>query len=113
MRIVIRVQPGAPSTSVGGDYDGALVVRVHEVAEKGRATAAALLALAEALGARRRDVRLVGGGASRRKTVEIDFDLPAGDPRRTSAEQAVSRRVAELRQAPGPLAPSQQARRSR
>lgn len=112
MRIVIRVQPGARTPSVGGDHDGALVVRVLEVAEKGRATGAALRAVAEALGVRARDVRLVAGGASRTKTLEIDFDFPAGDPRRTRAEQAASRRLAELRRAPGARSPSEQSGRS-
>jgi uncharacterized protein YggU (UPF0235/DUF167 family) len=113
MRIVIRVQPGARSPSVGGDYEGALVVRVPEVAEKGRATAAALRAVAKALGVRMRDVRLVAGGSSRRKTIEIDFDFPVGDPRRARAEQAASRRVVELRQAPDAHFPSGQAERRR
>ncbi len=109
MRIEIRVQPGSRSASVGGDYDGALVVRVPEAPEKGRATAAALRAVASALGARSSDVRLVAGGSSRRKIVEIDFDFPPGDPRRALAERACARRVLELRREAGGRPPSEAA----
>ena len=70
--MTIRVRPGAPSTSVGGDYGGALVVRVSARAVAGQATAAALAAVAAAFGVRRRAVRLVTGAASRTKVIEID-----------------------------------------
>jgi uncharacterized protein YggU (UPF0235/DUF167 family) len=72
VRATIRVRPGAGRTSVGGEYDGALVVRVQQRAVDGKATTAALRALAEALGVRADDVRLVSGRASRTKIVEID-----------------------------------------
>ena len=71
MRISIRVRPGASRTSVGGSYDGALVVRVSERAVDGKATAAALTAVAKALGIPARDVTLVAGATSRTKTVEV------------------------------------------
>ena len=71
MRVSIRVRPGASRTEVGGSFDDALVVRVTAPAEGGRATEAALVALADALGLRRREVRLVLGAASRTKLVEI------------------------------------------
>lgn len=48
-----------------------LVVRVTDRAVDGRATEAALRALAEALGLRRRDVSLVHGATSRTKLVEL------------------------------------------
>jgi uncharacterized protein YggU (UPF0235/DUF167 family) len=72
MRVTIRVKPGAGRTVVGGRYDDALVVRVSERAVDGKATDAALRALADALGVRRADVRLVTGATSRTKVVEID-----------------------------------------
>lgn len=72
MRAAIRVKPGSGRTVVGGRYDDALVVRVRERAVDGRATEAALRALAEALGVRRADVHLVTGSTSRTKIVEID-----------------------------------------
>jgi hypothetical protein len=71
VRVSIRVRPGARTTAVGGSFDGALVVRVVERPEGGRATEAALAALASSLGVRRREVRLVAGTTSRTKVVEI------------------------------------------
>lgn len=71
VRLAIRVRPGASRTEVGGSYGGAIVVRVAARAVDGRATEAALIALAKAVGLRRRDVRLLNGAASRDKVVEI------------------------------------------
>lgn len=71
MRVTIRVRPGSGRTVVGGSHDGALVVRVGERAVDGRATEAALAALASALGVRRKEVALVTGATSRTKVVEV------------------------------------------
>jgi uncharacterized protein YggU (UPF0235/DUF167 family) len=71
VRVTIRVRPGSGRTVVGGEHDGALVVRVAQPAVDGRATEAALSALASALGVRRRDVSLVTGATSRTKVVEV------------------------------------------
>jgi uncharacterized protein YggU (UPF0235/DUF167 family) len=76
MRVAIRVRPGASRTRVGGAYADALVVAVGARAVDGRATEAALAALADALGVRRRQVRLVTGATSRDKVVEIDAAGP-------------------------------------
>jgi hypothetical protein len=73
--VTIRVKPGASRTRVGGSYGDALVVAVQARAVDGKATEAALQALAAALKVRRRDIRLVTGVASRTKVVE----LPDGD----------------------------------
>jgi uncharacterized protein YggU (UPF0235/DUF167 family) len=73
------VRPGASRTKVAGAYGEALVVAVSARAVDGKATEAALVALADALGVRRRDVRLVTGATSRDKAVEVDdvaCDLP-------------------------------------
>jgi uncharacterized protein len=67
----VRVQPGASRTVVGGSHDGALVIRVGARAVEGQATAAALGALAKALGVRQRDVVLVTGATSRTKVVDV------------------------------------------
>ena len=68
----IRVKPGAGRTRVGGRYgDDVLVVAVQAPAVDGRATAAALKALADALDIPTRDVTLVSGATSRTKLVEI------------------------------------------
>jgi hypothetical protein len=70
-RIAVRVRPGASRTAVGGTYGESLVVAVNARAVEGKATEAALKALADALGVRRRQVTLVTGAASRDKVVEV------------------------------------------
>lgn len=74
MRVAIRVKPGGSRTRVGGTHGDALVVKVAARAVAGQATEAALRAVAEALGVRRRDVALVSGQTSRDKVIEIDGD---------------------------------------
>jgi uncharacterized protein YggU (UPF0235/DUF167 family) len=59
---------------VGGEHGGVLVVRVVEPADKGRATAAALKAVADELGVSRRCVTLTSGATSRRKVIDIDCE---------------------------------------
>ena len=71
MRVTIRVRPGAGRTQVGGEHAGALLVRVTAPAVDGRATEAALAAVAGAFGVRRRAVTLVSGATSRTKVVEV------------------------------------------
>ncbi|WP_299953113.1 DUF167 domain-containing protein [uncultured Modestobacter sp.] len=70
--MAIRVRPGAGRTAVGGEHDGALVVRVSARAVDGKATEAALAAVADAFGVRRSAVTLVTGATSRTKVVEVD-----------------------------------------
>ena len=89
MRIEIRVRPWASRTAVGGAHGEALVVAVTAPAVDGRATDAALTAVAEAFGVHRRQVRLVAGATSRTKIIEV-----AGDEARVGA------RLAELRGRP-------------
>jgi uncharacterized protein (TIGR00251 family) len=69
--VAIRVVPASSRTSVGGRRGEALVVRVTAPAVDGRATAAAMAALAEAIGVRRAAVELVSGATSRTKLVAI------------------------------------------
>ena len=71
VRITVRVRPGSARPGVGGKHDGALVVRVSERAVDGRATAAALAAVAAAFGVRRHVVSLVAGASSRTKTLDV------------------------------------------
>jgi hypothetical protein len=77
MRIALWVRPGSAQTGVGGEHDGALVVRVSARAVDGKATAAALAAVAAAFGVRRPAVTLVAGAASRRKLVDVAGADPA------------------------------------
>jgi hypothetical protein len=76
MRITIRVRPGSARPRVGGEHAGGLVVGVSAQAVDGKATEAALAAVASAFGVRRGDVRLISGASSRTKVIDID----AGDP---------------------------------
>ena len=88
--IAIRVKPGASRTMVGGSHPGpygpALVVAVGARPVDGQATAAALEALAAAIGVRARELRLKAGAASRDKLVEV-----------AGGDEAVAERVALLR----------------
>jgi len=78
--IAIRVKPGAARTTVGGVHDGpygpAVVVAVNAPPVDGRATTAALRALAEAIGLRPGRLTLKAGAASRDKLVSVE-DPPA------------------------------------
>jgi uncharacterized protein YggU (UPF0235/DUF167 family) len=75
MRVTIRVRPGASREYVGGTYgDGAIVVRVCVPAVGGRATEAALRAVASASGVRRSAVHLVSRATSRDKVIDIQGD---------------------------------------
>jgi uncharacterized protein len=91
MRITIRVKPGSARPGVGGEHEGALIVRVSARAVDGKATEAALAAVADSFGVRRSAVRLVSGTSSRTKIVDIDADDP--------------RLLASLLAAPGRLTP--------
>lgn len=82
-RIAVRVKPGAARPLVGGEYagtafgqTGSLIVAVRERAVDGRATAAALAALAQALDVPARSLRLVAGAASRDKIVAVTDPPP-------------------------------------
>ncbi|MCW2598254.1 MAG: hypothetical protein JWM02_83 [Frankiales bacterium] len=65
------MRPGASRTLVGGNYEGALVVRVGARAVEGQATEAVLAAVAGAFAVKRRDVVLISGATSRTKVVEV------------------------------------------
>lgn len=96
MRISIWVRPGSAYPQVGGEYGGALVVRVAERAVDGKATDAALAALAAALGVQRRDLGLVAGARSRRKLVEITGADPAAVSRLLAGPLLEAERPARL-----------------
>ena len=84
VKVEILVRPNSSRDLVGGTHDGALVVRVVAPADGGRATRAALQALAETLGIPKSQVSLIRGATSRRKMVEIGSG-------RTGPEQVESR----------------------
>jgi len=67
----IRVIPGAGRTSVGGSRHGALLVRVAEAPEKGRANQAVIEAVAAALALPRRAIEIDSGERGREKRLRI------------------------------------------
>ena len=80
MRLPIRVKPASARPAVGGRHDGpygpALVVAVNEPAVDGRATEAAVRAVAAALRVRPAAIAVRLGLTSRDKLLEI-ADPPA------------------------------------
>ncbi|MBN1173301.1 MAG: DUF167 domain-containing protein [Micromonosporaceae bacterium] len=84
----IRVKPGASRVAVGGRYDGpfgpALVVAVNAPPVDGKATQAALKAVARALGVRPSSLSLRAGAASRDKLLMV-ADPPADLTERVTA----------------------------
>lgn len=84
-RLDLRVQPGAGQTRFAGWYGDVAKLAVAAPAVDGAANAAAIVALADMFGVRRRQVRLVSGANSRNKRFEID-GLTAGELRRRLSE---------------------------
>lgn len=74
----MRVRPGASRTRVGGSYGepAILVVAVTDPASDGRANAAVVRALADALGVPKSRVAIVRGHSSRTKAIAVT-DAPA------------------------------------
>jgi uncharacterized protein YggU (UPF0235/DUF167 family) len=89
VRLTIRVHPRSRRAAVGGEHDGALVVRVRAAPEGGRANEEALRAVAAALGVPRTAVSLRSGGTGRTKVVDV-----------VGEEGALARAAAGLRAGP-------------
>jgi len=70
-RLEIKVVPGASRTEISGWLGEALKVRVSAPPEKGRANAAVIALVSEALGLPAGSARIVSGTGSPRKVVEI------------------------------------------
>ena len=66
-QLSVRAQPNARRAGVLGAHDGAVRVGVNAAPEKGKATAAVVAVLAEALGCRGPQVVLVAGATTRQK----------------------------------------------
>lgn len=71
IRVHVHVQPRASRSEVVGTHGAALKVRLLAPPVDGAANEALAALLAEKLGIRRRDVRIVQGATSRAKVVEI------------------------------------------
>jgi uncharacterized protein len=72
--VTTRVVPRAAANGVGGERDGALLVRVTAAPADGKANAAVVRVLAKVLDLPPSEVRLVRGAAARTKVLS----LPAG-----------------------------------
>jgi uncharacterized protein (TIGR00251 family) len=71
VRLTVRVVPKASRSRILGLADGALKVAVAAAPEDGKANAALVEILAEALSVAKRDVALAAGAASRRKLIYV------------------------------------------
>jgi len=70
--VSVHVQPRASRSEIVGLHGAALKVRLHAPPVDGAANEALVMLLATRLGVPTRAVRIVAGGTSRAKTVEID-----------------------------------------
>lgn len=68
----MHIQPRAKRTEIAGRYGSDIKIRVAAPPVDQAANEALLAFVAEKLGVRRRDVRLIAGTTSRRKVLEID-----------------------------------------
>ncbi len=72
-RIAVRVHPGARRAGLRGRRaDGVLRIDVPEAPEGGRANTAVCALVAQALGVRASEVRVVHGATSRSKLLEVE-----------------------------------------
>jgi hypothetical protein len=69
--LAIQAQPGAKRTEVAGLHGNALKIRLASPALDGRANDCLIRFIAERLGVKRNQVRVVQGVASRRKVVSV------------------------------------------
>jgi uncharacterized protein (TIGR00251 family) len=86
VRVRLRVSPGSSRAEIVGRHGDAWKVRVAAAPERGRANAAVVRLLAEALAISRDAVTVVGGHGSRDKVVEVaGLDRAAIERRLSSA----------------------------
>lgn len=71
-RLTVMVQPGGSRDEVAGPYQDRLRIRIRAKAVDGRANAALTGFLADVLGLRPRQVRIVAGLRDRRKTLRVE-----------------------------------------
>jgi uncharacterized protein len=81
----VKVVPGASRSRIAGPHGDGVKAQVAAPPERGRANEALCELLAAALDVPRRDVAVVRGATSARKTVRVDGLPPAEVERRLSA----------------------------
>ncbi len=74
--IVVRVHPGARRNAITGTHDGALKISLTTPPTDGRANAALIAFLAEALSIPRAAITLVTGATTRTKTLHLEGLTP-------------------------------------
>jgi uncharacterized protein len=72
VRLEVYLQPRASKTELAGMHDGVIKIRIAAPAVENAANRALIDFIAQHLGIAKRCVRVVSGGASRRKVLEID-----------------------------------------
>jgi uncharacterized protein (TIGR00251 family) len=72
VRLHVYIQPRASKTELAGMHDGMIKIRIAAPAVENAANRALVDFIAQRLGIAKGRVRVVSGGTSRRKTLEID-----------------------------------------
>jgi len=72
VRLEVYIQPRASKTELAGTHDGVTKIRIAAPAVENAANRALIEFVAQHLGIAKRCVQIVSGGASRRKTLQID-----------------------------------------
>jgi uncharacterized protein (TIGR00251 family) len=72
VRLEVYIQPRASKTELAGMHDGMIRIRIAAPAVENAANRALIDFIAQHLGIPRRNVRIVSGGTSRRKVLELD-----------------------------------------
>jgi uncharacterized protein len=85
LRLQVHLQPRAARDRIVGWHGDALKIQVHAPPVAGAANAALVELLAATLAVPRRAVRILQGGTSRNKLVEIDDPDPSGCRQRLDA----------------------------
>ena len=71
VEISVYVQPGAKTTEVSGEHDGALKLRINAPPVDGKANAAVIAFLAERCAVSKSKVTLISGDTNRRKRLRV------------------------------------------
>ncbi|HEX5462469.1 MAG TPA: DUF167 domain-containing protein [Steroidobacteraceae bacterium] len=72
VRVAVYIQPRAKRTEVAGRHGSDLKIRIAAPPIDQAANEALIAFVAQRLGVRRRDIRLIAGANSRRKVLEIE-----------------------------------------
>ena len=72
VRLEVYIQPRASKTELAGMHAGVIKIRIAAPPVENAANRALIDFVAERLGIAKRSVRVVSGGASRRKVLEVD-----------------------------------------